>query len=99
MRVGVVVVIAARAAVDLRGILRRHQVVGHGDGRQQDEDHDRESDHLDAAIGSLARRRAYPCAQHPYGHQRPTEIESQLHSQSQFYIRNDGQKIAPNAKR
>jgi len=79
MRAGAVIVIAACAAIDLCGVLRRQQVVGHGDGRKQDQNDHRQGHHLDAAIRGSARRRTHPRAQNPHRHQRPTEIESQLH--------------------
>jgi hypothetical protein len=74
-----VVVIAPRAAIDLGGILRRHQVIGHGDGRQQNEKQQAQGNHLPATLGPVARRLAQPEPYHGYGQQEPDEVESELH--------------------
>lgn len=83
--------IAPHAGINFGGILRRHQVVGHGDGRQQDQDDDSESNDLRASLLCRMWCNAQPGAYHPHGNQHPTKIESQFHSKCQFYMRNECQ--------
>ncbi len=72
-------VIAAEADVDFSRIARCDQVVGHGDSRQQNQDHECERNELGPAIFSGARHSPQPENDHPRGQYNPAEIEKQFH--------------------
>ena len=80
-------VVFSLATVGFRKILRRHQVVGNGDGRQQDQENQCQCDELHAPARAIAGGVADPQPHHECGQQDPCEIESQLHELSQFYPR------------
>lgn len=81
------IVVAADAHVHFSRVARGDQVVGHGDGRQQNDDDQRERNELDTAIFSSMRRSPQPGDDHPRGQNSPAEIERQFHSFCRFYSR------------
>lgn len=83
------IVVAAHATIQFRWILGRNQIVGHGDGRQQYQNDDRERNQLRSALPYGTRRNSEPSAQHRKREQYPAEIECQLHPTRQFYMRHE----------
>ena len=80
-------VVAALAGVGFGRILKRLQVVGHRDNREQDQYKHGQGDKLrmpvlDMPIGAGTRGDAQPQAEHERCQRHPGEIESQLHSQN-----------------
>ena len=84
MRGGPIVAPADRN-VDFRWVLGGEQVVGHGDGGQQDDDDQRQCDKLKTAVAGQFRVGAQVEPDHENGQAKPGEIERQLHEQKLFY--------------
>ena len=72
-------VIAPLKAVLFAGALDGHEVVTHGDNREEDRYEDQDGDDLATAIGTLRIAKAKPEANHQEGESGPSEIEKDFH--------------------
>lgn len=80
------------ATVHFSGLLRGQQIIGHGDGGQQDEDCHRQRCDLREPPRAPARSMPQPQDNHARSQQHPREIERQFHCQGRFYISKDARR-------